>query len=146
MPEYRIRIGEKTYVVDIGRITDDTMEVFLDGRSFSVEVEVPSRTTYKTPVIRRRHQVVNAAEVPDRTSPPGEPSETGAVLAPLPGLVLKVLVREGDTITEGEPVATMEAMKMENEIEAPISGTISSISVSEGENVLENALIMRIEG
>ncbi len=146
MPEYKITIDETTYTVNIGRITDDTMEVSLDGKSFNVQLEAPARAASKTPVIRRRHQVVNAAEVPDRTSPPGVSTEAGAVLAPLPGLILKILVKEGDRVTEGQPVATMEAMKMENEMEAPVSGTIAAISVTVGENVLENALIMRIEG
>lgn len=147
MPEYKVTVDGKTYTVNIGRITEDTIEVSLDGRDFQVLVEAPARKKVsKTPVISRKREAMNVAEVPDRTSPPGTLSGAGDVLAPLPGLIMKLLAGIGDTVTEGQPVAIMEAMKMENEIEAPISGKVEEISVSEGENVLENALIMRIGG
>jgi len=146
MPEYKITVNGNTYTVNIGRISDDSVDVSLDGRTYRVEVEAPMKKTSKTPVLSRRRQVVNAAEVPDRTSPPGPPADGGAVVAPLPGLIMKVMVKEGDTVSEGQPVAIMEAMKMENEIEAPISGKVARVMVKEGENVLENAIIMKIGG
>lgn len=146
MSEYKVTVDGKTYDVNIGRMEDDRVDVTLDGRNFIVELETPARKSAKTPVIRRARQVVNAAEVPDRTSPPGSTGVSGDVLAPLPGVVLKLLVRQGDQVTEGKPVAIMEAMKMENEVESPVTGKVSSIAVKEGESVLENALIMKIEG
>lgn len=146
MPEYKIKINDRTYDVNVGRIMDDTVDVTLDGKTYQVEVEAPMRKASKTPVIKRNHQVINAAEVPDRTSPPSISTGTGEVIAPLPGLILKILVKEGDEVDEGQPVAIMEAMKMENEIESPSSGTVAEIIVSEGENILENAVIMKIGG
>lgn len=144
MPEYRITVDGRTYAVDIGRISDDSVEVRLDGRRYLVEVEAPMRKPSKTPTLTRRREVVNAGESPDRTSRPGIHPERGSIVAPLPGLVLRILVGKGDTVSEGQPVALMEAMKMENEIESPVSGRVEEIMVSEGENVLENAVIMRI--
>ena len=146
MPEYRITINDRIYTVDLGRILDDTVDVTLDGRTYQVKVEAPMRKTSKTPVINRHRQVHNAAEVPDRTSPPGISLEPGDVIAPLPGLILKILVNEGDSVSKGQPVAIMEAMKMENEIESPLSGTVGGILASEGDNILENAVIMKIGG
>ncbi len=146
MPEYKITVNGRTYNVNIGRITDDSVDVTLDGKKFEVEVEAPLKKASKTPVLSRRKEVINAAEVPNRTSPPGIPVDSGTVVAPLPGLILKVMVKEGDSVQEGQPVAVMEAMKMENEIESPISGKVKEINVSEGENVLENAVIMKIGG
>jgi len=146
MFEYKVTVDGKTYDVSIGRMEDDRVDVTLDGRSFTVDVELPAKKSVKTPVIRRSRQVVNAAEVPDRTAPPGKAGIPSDVLAPLPGVILKVLVREGDTVREGQPVAVMEAMKMENEVEAPKAGRVLSIAVKEGETILENALIMKIEG
>ncbi len=144
MPEYKITINERTYTVNLGRILDDSVDVTLDGRTYKVKVETPMRKTSKTPMIERHHQVVNAAEVPNRTFPPGILTGKGEVIAPLPGIILKLLVKKGDAVNEGQPVAIMEAMKMENEIESPVSGTVGEILVSEGENVLENAVIMKI--
>ncbi len=144
MPEYIIKINDRTYTVNIGRIMEDSVDVTLNGKTFKVEVESPMKRVSKTPVINRSRQVVNAAEVPDRTSPPGVATGSGEVVAPLPGLILKILVKEGDSVSEGQPVAVMEAMKMENEIESPVSGKVSRVLVSEGENVLENAVIMKV--
>jgi len=132
MPEYKIVVDGRTYTVNIGRIMDDRVDVTLDGKTYQVEVEAPLKKASKTPVIKRNRQVHNAAEVPDRTSPPGMLAGSGEVIAPLPGLILKILVKDGDTVSEGQPVLIMEAMKMENEIEAPVSGTVSEILVSEG--------------
>lgn len=144
MREYKITIDGTTYSVDIGRIVDDEVDVVLDGKTYQVSVETPMRRVSKTPVIKRRHEVMNAAEVPNRTSAPGSVLSGGDVLAPLPGLILKLLVKEGDKVSEGQHVAIMEAMKMENEIESPITGTVQEIVVSEGETILENIIIMKI--
>ncbi len=144
MPEYKITINDRTYVVNLGRILDDSVDVTLDGKTYKVKVEAPMRKSSKTPVIKRHRQVINAAEVPDRTSPPGISIGTGDVVAPLPGIILKLLVKEGDAVNEGQPLAIMEAMKMENEIESPLSGAVGEILVSEGESILENAVIMKI--
>ncbi len=144
MPEYKITVNDRTYTVSLGRILDDSVAVTLDGRTYKVKVEAPMRKASKTPVIKRHRQVVNAADVPDRTSPPGITAGKGEILAPLPGIILKLLVKTGDTVDEGQPVAVVEAMKMENEIESPVSGKVGEIPVSEGENILENAVIMKI--
>jgi glutaconyl-CoA/methylmalonyl-CoA decarboxylase subunit gamma len=146
MPEYKIKINDRTYTVNIGRIMDDSLDITLDGRKFKVDVEAPMKKASKTPVIKRHHQVINAAEVPNRTSPPGVSAGSGDVVAPLPGIILKLLVKEGDTVSEGQPTAIMEAMKMENEIESPVSGTVEKILVSEGDSILENAVLMKIGG
>ena len=144
MREYKITIDGTTYSVNIGRIVDDKVDVVLDGKTYQVIVETPMRRVSKTPVIKRRHEVMNVADVPDRTSAPGSVMTGGEVLSPLPGLILKLLVKEGDKVSEGQPVAIMEAMKMENEIESPITGKVQEIVVSEGDTILENAMIMKI--
>lgn len=145
MREYKVTIDGITYSVDIGRIVDDKVDVVLDGKSYQVSVETPMRRASKTPVIKRKHEVMNAAEAPDRTSAPGSVLSGGDVLAPLPGLILKLLVKKGDKVSAGQPVTIMEAMKMENEIEASITGTVQEVVVSEGDTILENAIIMKIE-
>ncbi|MCK4672006.1 MAG: acetyl-CoA carboxylase biotin carboxyl carrier protein subunit [Candidatus Aegiribacteria sp.] len=145
MREYKITIDGTTYTVDIGRIVDDKVDVVLDGKTYQVSVETPMRRVSKTPVIKRKHEVLNVAEVPDRTSAPGSVLSGGDVLAPLPGLILKLLVKAGDKVSEGQSVAVMEAMKMENEIESPLTGTVQEIIVSEGDTILENVIIMKIE-
>ena len=148
MPEYKVTVDGETYSVKIGRVTDHTVDVTLNGNSYTVEVEASHRKPSKTPRLERKRVVKTASGAPERTSPPEVVASAGEgdVTSPLPGKILKLLVREGQAVTEGETVAIMEAMKMENEIEAPVSGSVSEIMVKEGDNILENALIMRIGG
>jgi len=148
MPEYKVTVDGETYSVKIGRVTDHTVDVTLNGNSYTVEVEASHRKPSKTPRLERKRVVKTASGAPERTSPPEVVASAGEgdVTPPLPGKILKLLVREGQAVTEGETVAIMEAMKMENEIEAPVSGSVSEIMVKEGDNILENALIMRIGG
>jgi biotin carboxyl carrier protein len=148
MPEYNIRINNKSYTVSVGKVTDDSIEVILDGRHFVVEMETP-RNISKTPRVTRKRVVHDTLITPDRTSSPLSTSNLknrGDILSPLPGVILKLNVKEGESVHEGQTVAIMEAMKMENEIESHIDGTVKSIHVKEGENVLENALLMTISG
>lgn len=69
----------------------------------------------------------------------------GSLQAPMPGKILELLVEKGSSVELGDPVAILEAMKMENELKAPCDGTISSISVTTGTNVEKNQLLIEIE-
>lgn len=144
MPEYDVTICGNTYTVSIGRLQDDQVEVRLGDRTFTATVESPSRKPVKTPTIVREKRVHDASSSPDVTTAPGGHGSKGDILSPLPGNMLKILVRQGDTVEKGQIVAIMEAMKMENEIESPLAGKVTKISVNEGDTVLENALIMSI--
>lgn len=69
----------------------------------------------------------------------------GSLQAPMPGKILELVRAEGDEVELGDPVAILEAMKMENELKAPCSGTIASISVTTGDNVEKNQILLEIE-
>jgi len=69
----------------------------------------------------------------------------GSLQAPMPGKILELLIKEGTEVELGDPVAILEAMKMENELKAPCSGTITSISVITGTNVEKNQPLLEIE-
>ncbi|MFV2041415.1 MAG: biotin/lipoyl-containing protein, partial [Candidatus Hydrothermarchaeales archaeon] len=69
----------------------------------------------------------------------------GAIASSMQGILLKISVREGDEISEGDVVAVIEAMKMENEIVAPYSGTVEEIFVSEGDTVISGDIIMIVK-
>ena len=62
-----------------------------------------------------------------------------AITAPIPGLVVRILVKEGDTIEEGQPVVLLEAMKMENELRAVRGGVVKSVLAAAGQRVDQNA-------
>lgn len=69
----------------------------------------------------------------------------GLLQAPMPGKILELLSAEGDEVELGDPVAILEAMKMENELKAPCAGTINSISVKKGASVEKNQILLEIE-
>ncbi|MGM0458843.1 MAG: acetyl-CoA carboxylase biotin carboxyl carrier protein subunit [Bacteroidota bacterium] len=69
----------------------------------------------------------------------------GELEAPMPGKILELLATEGDDVELGDPVAILEAMKMENELKAPCAGTIKTISVTTGSSVEKNQLLLEIE-
>ncbi len=72
-------------------------------------------------------------------------SGDGRVKAPIPGLIARLLVEPGAVVEPGTPVLILEAMKMENEIQAPRGGTVTEISVELGQIVTLNELLMEIE-
>ncbi len=67
------------------------------------------------------------------------------ITAPLPGIIVDLKVKVGDTVHEGDELAVLEAMKMENSIESPHSGTVRSVNISVGESVSEGKLLITLE-
>lgn len=125
---YLLRSGTKLYKIDNVSYEKFTVHFTIDGRWCKVDVRneqdlLLDKLGFKTP-----------AEI-------GE----GELNAPMPGKILEVIVKEGDQVSIGDPVAILEAMKMENELKAPIDGTIKSIAVSKSDSVEKNALILEIE-
>lgn len=104
-----------------------TYEIFLDGERFEVKVE-DERTKLLAGLTRAGAGVGEAR-----------------VLAPMPGLVVNVLVEAGATVEQGQPVVVLEAMKMENDLPAPMEGTIKEIQVQKGQTVDQGQVLVVIE-
>ena len=75
----------------------------------------------------------------------GASASAGSLNAPMPGKILELLVSEGDTVEDMQPVLILEAMKMENELKSPSNGVISKLHVQQGDNVEKNQLLIDIE-
>jgi len=69
----------------------------------------------------------------------------GAVHAPMPGLVLRILVEPGQSVSPGDGLVVLEAMKMENELKAPKAGTVAAVHATEGDAVNKGALLVSLE-
>lgn len=77
-------------------------------------------------------------------SPEPRPQTARTVDSPLPGILVEVNVKEGQYVRAGDKVAVLEAMKMENEIQAPADGTVTAVHVRQGDSVLEGTPIVTI--
>jgi biotin carboxyl carrier protein len=73
------------------------------------------------------------------------PTAEGAVTAIMPGKIVDLRIREGDTVSEGDVVVILEAMKMENELKAPQGGTVRAVHVQVGDDVEQHQVLVEIE-
>ncbi|MBC6985259.1 sodium-extruding oxaloacetate decarboxylase subunit alpha [Alteromonas sp. BZK5] len=114
-----------------GATASETYDVNVDGRVYRVEVAPSGTLTSVTPASGSQTQAqpqTNSAALSASTA-------SQSIDAPLAGNVFKVLVRNGDSVSEGDVVMILEAMKMETEIRSAYTGTVTDITVSEGDAV-----------
>ena len=145
MKEYKYKINGNTYKVAIGDIDDNVAHVEVNGTPYTVEMEQAKAATIKavqTPRAAAAPRTATGEKVIAKPAPTG----TGAkVNAPLPGVVLSIPVKVGDTVKAADTVLVLEAMKMENAIHAGRDGRVASINVNPGDSVLEGTLLITIE-
>ncbi|HOT88792.1 MAG TPA: acetyl-CoA carboxylase biotin carboxyl carrier protein subunit [Bacteroidales bacterium] len=145
MKKFKFKIKEKTFDVEIMNVEDNMAEVQVNGKSFSVEVDKTIQVV-KTPILVREKVSPdnNTNATTARTSSPSEPKGAGVLKSPLPGTILDIFVSVGDTVKVGQKVICLEAMKMENNINANKEGKVTAIKVQKGDAVLEGHILVEI--
>jgi len=143
MKEYKFKINGNEYNVRINSIEGKNADLTVNGRSYTVELgDAPAAAMPAAPV--QAAPAASAAPAP-AAAPAPKPAGAGKpVTAPLPGVIIEVSVKEGQAVKAGQKVAVLEAMKMENEIQATEDGTVTAIHVNKGDSVLEGANIVTI--
>lgn len=162
MSQYKFKINGNEYNVEINSINGDSAVVTVNGIQYSVESGVASCSAAAAAIQAQAAAPVTptpapAAKVESAPAPAPTPAAAAAspapapasgngkpVTAPLPGVIIEISVKVGDTVKQGQQVAVLEAMKMENVIEATHDGTVTAINVSKGDSVLEGAPIVTI--
>ena len=153
---------------------EKTLKLDINGKSYSVTInefsayEAVVTVNDKTYTVGLKdlgieqasdlHPKATPTPAPSSVTPMTIPSSAGPTLhkpktissgltiaAPLPGLILKLSVKEGDMVKAGQHVIIMEAMKMENEIQAPKDGKVKSVLVKEGDSVNEGDILIELE-
>lgn len=141
---YIVEIDGERRVVDAQKLEGDFYSILGDGRSYEVSVERDGDG-----YLVRHGAAMQRVSMTDPGRQARESAQAAggplALTAPMPGKVVRVLVGEGDAVEAGQGVAVVEAMKMENELEAPKAGTIRSIKVTPGQSVDGGATLMVIE-
>ncbi len=158
MKTYKFKIGNNPYTVEIASMEGGVAKVNVNGIDYEVEIEdAPAGTSgagvassvagAATASAASAAGTVSAAvsSAPMAATPAAAPAGPAKkVCSPLPGVILSVNVAVGDKVKAGDKVAVLEAMKMENDIEAEFDGTITAIHVQKGDSVLEGAAIVSL--
>ena len=145
MKEYKFTIGGKKYEVAVSGIEGNVADVSVNGVAYKVEIEegaAPAAVPAASPAAAPAAQAKAPA-----AAPAPAPAAAGAgksILSPLPGVIISVDVKQGDSVKRGDKVAVIEAMKMENEIQSDCDGTVTAVHVQKGDTVADEAKIVTI--
>ena len=154
MKNYKFKINGNEYSVDIVNIEENKAQVEVNGKAYEVEMDMSGIKVPAAPKAAPRVAPVAAAAAAapvaaaPAAAPAPAPAASGAgmqVKSPLPGTVLNIMVHEGDTVTAGQHLILLEAMKMENNIDAPKAGKVTNIRVKGRDAVMEGDLLLTIE-
>ncbi len=163
MRRYTLDIRGRTYVVDVDEQGGDRFKVVVGDETFDVEIIgdqslaeasitpslVPAEGRARTgaPPVAATAPAAKREAVP---RPPPKPAPragggggVGALVAPMPGVILAVSVQPGDVVTRGQEVAVLEAMKMQNSVKSPRDGTIAEVCVAAGQAIGHGDAIVR---
>jgi biotin carboxyl carrier protein len=133
---YKINVENMNFEIEIGELTGGTGEIAINGKPYKITIE------------KRDYSNVGNDARPVQASKPAagstSPAGAGSIMAPIPGLVLDLMVNVGDRVEAGQTVVILEAMKMENSLVANAAGKVKEIKVRKGAQVNTGDLIMII--
>lgn len=153
MRRYTIEVGSTTYMIDVEELAADRFQVLVDDQRFdvrlsadenlTVEAITPEMAPAKAAPIAYRPPAPESLPPPPSTPPPALPSrsqltpgQSSRVLtAPMPGTIISIAVAPGDTVTHGQPLLVLEAMKMKNTIRAAHDATVAKVLIQPGQTV-----------
>ena len=139
MKSYKFKVNENGYTVNIKSHEGNVINLEVNGTPYDVIMKEDIKKS-KTPTLVRSASKQPA--VPLKVNPK---STTTKIVAPIPGVILSLNVKIGDTIKENDLLLVLEAMKMENNIVAEKSGVVTAIVVEVGQQVLQDALMIELE-
>ena len=137
MKKYQFTIGGNAYDVRVKSVQGSLAHVEVNGTSYEVHLSQEVKTT-KTPILVRSAPVAT----PPKTITPA--SGLSKVTAPLPGIMIKIAVKDGDTVKVGDSLFILEAMKMENILRATKATTVKATPVAAGESLAVEQVIVEV--
>lgn len=165
MAKYEYKVKGVDYVVEIQDVEGNVANVTVNGIPFEVEMKQPVKAGKQKVKLTDGQNNISAnsaasagsasgsnsagsssAASPDSVSSSKQatPAAGKPVVAPLPGTINEIKVKVGDKVNAGDTVVVLEAMKMQNNIDAETSGTIASINVNKGDAVMEGDTLVTI--
>jgi glutaconyl-CoA/methylmalonyl-CoA decarboxylase subunit gamma len=144
MKKYKFTIHGNVYDVSILNVEENIIDLEVNGSSYQVAVDKTIQPI-KTPKLVRQRVVPDTEATPAiGTGSRGPASGAGIVKSPLPGTVLSILVKVGDSVKIGQKLMVLEAMKMENNIDCDKDGKVVAIKVAPGQSVMEGDVLIEI--
>ncbi len=156
MKTYKYKVQGVDYEVEIAEVEGKIAKVNVNGIPFEIEMQKPINAAKHPALAATKRSAAAPAAAPVAATPvqpvakpqPAQPAAAAGagtpVKAPLPGTINTINVKVGDTVAVGDVVVILEAMKMQNNIEAENAGTVTSILVNPGDSVMEGAVMLTI--
>lgn len=150
MAKYQYTVKGVDYEVEIQDIEGNIANVTVNGIPFEVEMKQPVKAGKQKVKLsgEQKESAPTATPTAATTTAAAQPAAAASgkpVVAPLPGTINEIKVKVGDKVNAGDTVVILEAMKMQNNIEAETSGTITSINVNKGDAVMEGDTLVTIK-
>ncbi|MEA3496043.1 MAG: biotin/lipoyl-containing protein [Bacteroidota bacterium] len=141
MKNFKFTIRGHEYEVDILNCEGNVAEIEVNGTKYEVEVNKEMQKTTTPTLVRPKIPLPKGAnEIKKSTN-----EKVFKVEAPLPGNIIKVIAKEGDTVKKGDKLLIMEAMKMENDVKSEKDATVKTIKVNNGDTVLQGDILIELE-
>jgi biotin carboxyl carrier protein len=146
MKTYNFKIYGNKYAVEVGEIEDNMIDVTVNGAPYKVELDMELKPRTVKPVVQVAAPPKAQAAAPVQKVAPAAPTGGGGTLtSPLPGTVLDVFVKPGDAVKVGQRLLLLEAMKMENNIDADRDGVVKEVKVNKSDAVMEGQVLVVFE-
>lgn len=142
MKEYKYKINGNEYTVCINEVNDTAANVTVNGEEYKVEWEKPKE---EKPVVKVQPVASKPAPAPAPAVATATAIKGNAIKTPLPGVIIDVKVSVGEIVKKGDTVVVLEAMKMENNINADRDGKVTAIQVAKGDTVADGAVLVVLE-
>ena len=142
-PDYVVDVDGQTHHIQAKKL-GSALHLLVAGKSYDAGL-VRTETGWEVDLVGTAH-AVDVVDPRRKALRMASGTGDGLMKSSMPGRVVSVLVSEGEEVSQGQPVLVLEAMKMENELKAPIDGTVAAIHVADGEIVEAGAKLILVEG
>jgi len=140
-------LSGKVLSLDLARIDENRMHLLLNNRAYTVELMSKEAKTLVVRVNGQRYELAMRTELDLMLEKLGlnqlAESKVNEIKAPMPGLVLRLIVEAGQEVKKGDPLLVLESMKMENVLKSPGAGIVDKVLVSPGNAVEKGQTLLR---
>lgn len=150
MSENLVSVNEKNINISIVKVDDKSFNVLYGNKIFNCRILGNNKNHYEIFINNTKYQIdckTKSELMVEELNTSKSTTEKKKVVSysPMPGLILKILKTNGAVVRKGEPLLILEAMKMENEILAPVDGQLNYFDIKEGETIEKNSKLFEIK-